>query len=230
MDYKSHLESLPSAASSVTLPEIPPLDVEALLEGLAPEPWLTAKLRQLATSPHGPDRVVAVGLCLRLYHPATAAAREAEISRLRAGMESLVKTRACEWLGRLSAEAVEYLEEVVRCREGDLLDVFDDVRRLTIDLTAESIDLVIVMFVSNRDDVESLAAALRLAKPGWQGLGGGLSDLDRQLTTPDAEWRRLFARALVSPEEIYLKERLKAVSWQEPEAWWGQLVLQTTTD
>jgi hypothetical protein len=104
------------------------------------------------------------------------------------------------------------------------------VRRLTIDLTAESIDLVIVMFVSNRDDVESLAAALRLAKPGWQGLGGGLSDLDRQLTTPDAEWRRLFARALVSPEEIYLKERLKAVSWQEPEAWWGQLVLQTTTD
>ena len=189
--------------------EYPDLDLDGI--GDQAEPWLMARAKVLAARVDGPP--VAVGLLLRLGHPATPEARARRLDRLRSGSPSPVRVWAIAWLEGLSDADLIDLEGRSRAAVLRLLDLLDDLTEAVSEGQGSSAALAAV---EERDALESIARVLTLVgraaelraalralddRCGVLGtsLGDALADADG-----DADW-------------------LGAVSWREPESWWGAL-------
>jgi hypothetical protein len=169
-------------------------------------PWLEQEFAALVKTKAPMAVVAGVGLVGRLWMP----------QRRPADAEALLA------LGGTSRRARTWyaaLEPATRARlEAGAIDaahiLHDDLKALPEALleTDDGARTMALGWVFRRDDLESLAFL-----GGTAALAAALAALDREALVHATVWSTLGA----FPES----ERLGAVSWQEPEAWWGALAL-----
>jgi len=174
--------------------------------------WLVAALRRRNASPLLYDRAVAVGLVARLAAPAEGRAGAVLEQLLAEGdgaapapVQVWAAARSPEELSELEEAAVEAanrlgrrLEAVVQAAESDAPDAAALARRLLL----------------GRDDLECALVVL-----GAAGAGAVLAESLAILDSAACEHLDL----LSDLPDVADDPRLRAVAWQEPLAWWGNL-------
>jgi len=208
----SRFEDLPLPSHARLLLTAP--DLDALASAALP-PWLTSRCRDVrGEREDGPAEVV--GLVLRLGHPESVEARREELDRLQSGRSSRRERWADEWLAAQDTGEVKLLERSARHNAGALFDLLEGVpATLTQDpasARSDAADLVL-----GCDRAASIIAVLERA-----GLSGDLERLLAQLNRACVVAGAALGEALQGSDALD-SEWLEAVSWQEPEAWWGTL-------
>jgi hypothetical protein len=180
-----------------------------MIRGFPCQGWLIAEARRLAASPSLVSCAAAAGLVGRLWSPPEAArVRDAVMPQLLAGDGPRARSRT--W-GRALGEAERAgIEGGGIVRALSLERELRPLRRLVAARLADAGDLAL-SWLHARDDLACVADVL----PECDALRGALADLDRAATALLSTW------SLVPG--LSRDERLRAVSWQDPEAWWGSL-------
>lgn len=197
-----------------TPPRSPRLDVDVLAQMLGDascEAWLRRQVEILGAVPSPADRVAAAGLLGRLWMPTTGAERALFAE---AGAEG-PGDRVRAWAERLERPMLEYVARTAARRAEELTAELGTLET-TARLRPGAVGKVAARVVHARDDLESISYVIRLA-------GGSRSEeLDSALRAFDdeaADHLSVFAFADGLAED----ERIRAVSWQDPNAWWGGL-------
>lgn len=169
------------------------------------EPWLDAHVRELLAGNDAMATVVAAGALLRLWSPQSAEGRAALSHRLRNGAADIVD-RARAWSSRV--DRWDEIEDAALLRAAALHEQLERLEE------AGGTAALAALAVRERDQLES-AAALLLAIDRGRELSAALAALDREA--------ELHLSALAAWSGAGADPHLDAVSWREPDAWWGRL-------
>jgi hypothetical protein len=184
---------------------LPAFEARVATGGEAPTGWLAAHIEALERSGAPLDRVAAAGALLRFWTPGEPTDEPA------AGPPQVVRgVRA--WARSVDEAGWAELESAAVARARGLADwlaSFTD--RLAEGAVSPS---EVVDAALTRDVLESVAVTMRLAARG--------EALREELEALDAKARGKLT-ALTDTVERVEDERLEAVAWSEPEAWWGAL-------
>jgi hypothetical protein len=156
--------------------------------------WLAEHVEALRTSPDALETVAAVGALVRFFTPA-------QVDDAGTGAPHVVRG-ARAWARSIDEECWAELEGAARERAARLAKALDE----------EALDGLALAL--ERDVLESVAVAMRLAGRGAR-IGEALHPIDREA--------RARLSALTEDAPSADDPRLRAVSWGEPEAWWGTL-------
>lgn len=194
-------------------PTIPPATLADVTGEFPPEPWLAGQawlvqgVAPLLASPSSIDRLIGLGRLARLSTPAPS--REA-LEVLRRSPDGTI-SRACRrWLdGAMTADAAAWAGVSAALSADALFDSLDD--WLDDWLDAPPDDLREMLPLAHwRDDLESVSLMLR-GTLGGEEIGATLRRLDDNVDR--------YQSVLVDLDLD--DDRLSAVSWVEPHAWWG---------
>ena len=160
------------------------------------EEWVIHHLFELRNSPSIVDQLAQFGAMMRFCRADEVINRFQFAYQLNDFVsDKLMKFTNCDEIERIA------------CRQADIQ--IDAIKIVSIDK-----DIALVMAL-NRDVLESTRVALRKVQPD-QGLDELLKLLDAE-----AEKRlQKLQNALIDEED----ERLRAVFWMEPDAWWGKVL------
>jgi hypothetical protein len=184
-----------------------------LLNGFSCQPWLLEKANQLYSSTPLHCRISAVGLIGRLWNPLRHGETAWIMDQLfakRPELETPTK-RAEQWAQTLPREARQRVELAAILAQDRLQGQLEKMMTGSLPLMTFKDSIKLVAF--ERDELESIA---------WVITASGESLLKEKLMKLDGGAVRLkFEQKLEAP---ITSDHLKAVFWQEPEAWWGSLV------
>jgi hypothetical protein len=174
-------------------------------------PDLEAEVRGLAESPALVDQASAAGLLGRLWEPTEDP--EGARTEIREGKPSPTQ-RVKDWALNLSPLAAEELAAQALDESNAL---YERLERLEAAITEDPkrAALAATAFILARDRLESLAFVVRSSGVP-STVPAALAQLDREVTA------RASMFAFLPPLE--LPAYLRAVAWQEPLNWWGELV------
>ncbi len=205
-------DELARAIDKIAIPDAPALEVpapEALLRGVETEAWLLDRARELCDAPGLMDRVASVGLVVRLG-PATAAQPKDLLDGLLSGELRGPISRAREWARGLDQEVLEEIERQVLQGVGALRQSLRTLESRVAE-GGETAALAARAVCHLRDELES--AAWVLGENDRSDLvGPALESVDEEA----AEHLSTLRLAADPADDL-----LSAVSWQEPDAWWG---------
>jgi hypothetical protein len=198
-----------SPAPALDLSSVHPSPVE-WLAGSACEPWLPKLAAELADSPWVVDRAAAAGAVARLWNPTDPAERLRALSAI----ADSPPTKARLWARSLDPAAAAEIERAAIYVADSFFDALTHLQEAAAEESATQ-GSIAADLVLRRDDLESVAFALGCAGEGG-ALRERLDELDREAVAhlselPCGDWAE--------------NERLLAVSWMEPTAWWGRLAL-----
>jgi hypothetical protein len=189
-------------------------DLDALVPAALPS-WLTTRCRSvLGVRDDGPAE--AVGLVLRLGQPESVEARREELDRLQSGRTGRRERWADDWLAAQDGGEVKRLERLARHHAGALFDFLEGLPA-TLSHDPAAARSAAEDIVLGCDRAASMAALLARA-----GLSGDLQRLLTQLDRGCVVAGAAFGDALRG-SDVLDSDWLEAVSWQEPDAWWGTL-------
>lgn len=194
-----------------TLASIPAPDIASFLGQAVAQQWLVELAMGMAQSPSPFQRAAAAGVLARLWSSPDKTGRLRTREWLSAGHADPTAA-AVRWVQDLGHERRELIESSA-LRELDALE-----RSLDglIDIALEDPDAANAIgrsWLHRRDDLQSVLFLLRRADAGG-ALARAVVKLDEHAARHQELWR-LF--------ELHADERLRAISWQEPDAWWGLL-------
>lgn len=213
---KSQPRAQPAQASAWTPadpPVVPIPDVRAWLALCPGEPWLRDASEQLASEEWDLARTAAAGLLARLWSPASHASPSERSRYLSPDFEGPA-WMAMEWFSALPPETRGSVERSALFEVGALQERLQEFEQVAMEDPDQAAALG-RSWLHRRDDLQSVLFLLRRSETGAV-LDEGLGGLDEQAARFPSFWALL---------ELEDDERLRAVSWQEPDAWWGQLVL-----
>jgi hypothetical protein len=191
--------------------------LETLLAGESAAPWLQAAFEAQVAMGTLFSRAAAAGLLGRLWTPPWSAGREAEgglpSSILAALAGKTPKAQVVSWFRDRGPTCYEPLAVQAIYRADDWLERLD---RLVARVAADPIRARPMAhgLLLERDDLQSVAWLLEQVGEAT-ALRAALERLDREASYRHSIW------SLVGG--FGDDARLSAVSWQEPEAWWGAL-------
>lgn len=203
----------PESWSPEPQPEVPIPNIRAFLGGHEAEAWLLETAERMAHASRPLSRIAAVGLIVRLWSPPSRKAREDVLEALRAGRDSPVD-HACRWFQQLPSQIHANIERTAIHESGALEERLPELEQVALK-DPELASKLGVSWLHRRDDLECVVVIMACAKAG--------ASLREELTTLDscaAQYQTLWQWF-----ELEDDERLNAVSWKEPGAWWGQLLL-----
>lgn len=187
--------------------DIPGLDV--LCGGAGAAAWIREEHARVARHPaDGFEALSVAGTVGRLWSPRGADVGPAEaLRRLMADDDPAAHAR--RWVVSLPEAVLRTAEELALVATSALADAIADAAETTPDEPDEALCLA-----EQRDQLESVRVALRWAGRGTS-LSAALERADRAAAVR-CTWFRYCAER-VAPSS----GRLRAVAWQEPNAWWG---------
>jgi hypothetical protein len=191
---------------------LPPIDLDALLDGIEVEPWLLTFVRRY-TQPLDPSQpgcfpvvcATAIGRLARLWSPADRSQIPAIIASLLDGQPGMT-LRCAAWARSLTASQSGFILRCALNHVDDLYDVLSCVLRG---------DDLINALAERRDDLESLLWVLR------QGQVEDADLLEHSLERFDEHAKA--RRATIESLEWRDDELLREVACSEPTQWWGHI-------
>lgn len=187
--------------------------IDAWLGDESAQPWLVEEAARLVASGHGLAPFAAAGLVARLWSPPPGEARRAALVRRLAGSDGPA-ARVRRWARGLARVALRSIE---RDALGEAADCARAIAALSVSSSERDLEgerELLAGVARRRDDLESVAFVLRAA--GWgEAIDRALAALDDIAAT---RLSTMMAIGLVEADE-----RLAAVAWQEPLAWWGAI-------
>ena len=182
---------------------------DELLADVSPANWLIERALVLHSSPALHDRVASVGLAARLG-AGTTESPKLVFEELVSGQRRSPTARALDWVRNLDTDVVDVVErqtlELADALESDLADLEGMVAE-----GGETARTAVRGVLYRRDDLESLAWVLTAADR-VAAVRPALEKVDREAAS------HLSAVDMAREDDDDL---LSAVSWQEPNAWWG---------
>lgn len=174
-------------------------------------PWMAEAIERLLVQPTPTDAAMAFGLVARLAPPTAGASIDALAAApptWRAGVD---------WLATQQPATIARIERDLLRRAATITDDLDRiVDDLAVEAPREQLEAVAVAWLHRRDDLES--AALLLDRLGrGEKVRAALAQVDAAV--------RAHGTALSEIGPLSDDERLAAVAWQEPDAWWGLFAL-----
>jgi hypothetical protein len=195
---------VPSAAIEVLAP-----DLGSLTGALGCPDWLDREFKAMAVAGASFGTAAAVGLVGRLWSASTPAANlKATPEIMRAGGPA---KRARQWFEKLPPRVRQALDESAKERAQDLLDQLPGLTAALAKDEGMARPLGLA-WLRRRDDLEAIAFLSRSSD-----LRQLLSSVDRAGVCENTLW------GVLGP--FGDDDRLRAVSWQEPESWWGNLAV-----
>ncbi|WP_147444776.1 hypothetical protein [Corallococcus sp. CA053C] len=194
-------------------PEIPAPDIDRLLGQTVVQTWLLKLAKEFAESRRPFKRVAAAGVLARLWSSPNKTSRERTQKWLSAGHMDPTAA-AVKWFQMLEADQQELIESSAIYEWHEIEKEFEDI----IELNQEDPDSIHEMaraWIHRRDDLQSVMFLLRRADIG-SAIARGLSKFDARA----AAYRELWSLI-----DLRDDERLCSVSWQEPDSWWGSIVV-----
>lgn len=213
---RSQLRTQPAQTSPWTLadpPAVPIPDIHAWLALCPGEPWLREASEQRSSEEWDLARIAAAGLLARLWSPASHSSPSERFRYLSPDFEGPARM-AMAWCSALPLETRESVERSALFEVGALQERLQELEQVAMENPEQASELG-RSWLFRRDDLQSVLFLLRRSGMGAV-LEEGLGALDEQAAGFPSFWALL---------ELEDDERLRAVSWQEPNAWWGQLVL-----
>jgi hypothetical protein len=198
--------------------EVPVPDIASWLAHQKTSPWLEQTATKMANSSRSLTRAAAAGLIARLWHLADRSSRNAIWDQLRSGHETPAN-KASTWFRSITKEARDSVEHSALL-EADILEKrLSRLEQMALDEPEEASKLGCA-WLHRRDDLECILFLLRRTNEGDE-LNKALTMLDAHASNYKSFWHWLEPRD---------DERLLAVSWREPHAWWGQVALDSIDD
>ena len=197
--------------SSVPHARLAPPSLADLPGAADQEAWLRDAVADKLASDRYADRVIGIGLIARLWTPVGSDEAERSLRALLDGEAATPAMAARRWAQDLDRETCEELGQHGIEAARSLRARLDGSGEAIAAAVAEAFVLGLVL---QRDDLESLATVLRFAGASSH-LDAALDQLDRSAVT--------HLTALSSVVGLGEDDRLRAVAWQEPDAWWGGL-------
>jgi len=189
-------------------------DVRAWCTGWPVESWLVDEAAKCAAAPAPAARFAAAGLVGRLWVAGrTGASREVAARLARA--EPSPSDRAAAWVASHPAPVLDQLARAASHEIAALEEALDAVASALAERHAWAGDLA-ASWLRRRDELACTAWTLA-GTEAERVLAPQLRALDRLAATRHTMWSSLPA--------IRGDRRLRAVSWIEPEAWWGSLAV-----
>lgn len=210
---RSPLDALSWPLPTPARPELPVPDLSGLTNLDEVEPWLASAVAAGCSSESSEARGAAVGLLLRLFHPASGEGVERRLARIKRGEVTVERRWAEAWAEGVSEAAWTALDDDAEVEVGRITDLVDGFTTLFCDHREGATAVGVALFTA-RDELQSLLHVLRLGGRG-EALASSLRALDREVGT------HLTALEAALQGATLDFDRLAAVSWQEPEAWWG---------
>ena len=203
-ELRAFLEAPVAAA-----PEAPDVPIAALLGGFPVEQWLEEAVRHYAGSPGLMSRLTAAGLLGRLWAPPAGSDRKELVARVLETGGPLRTARS--WFSSLPPET---RSAGVRLASGGCEALYARLVALehAISESVEDQGTRAAAWLHDRDDLECIAALVS-RESGEAVLITALEQLDQRCAAHHSLWAFI---------ELPASERLRAVAWQEPDAWWGK--------
>jgi hypothetical protein len=195
--------------------EVTPPGVDELAAGVALPGWLRNQARDLLEIAAPRARIAGVGLLLRLWTPDNAGAVRERLSHdllEGTGGPAPVVER---WAARVDPAVWPRVERAALEEVDRLIGDLDVLKSTLVDRPGIAAASALA-WIYRRDDLESIAAVLRLVASA-DLLHDALGRLDDAAAARHSIWS-------LCPRLD--DERLRAVYWQEPEAWWGGLAAE----
>lgn len=211
---RSHPRAQPERAATWTPaepPEVPVPEVGTWLERSPGDSWLLEASEQLADEAWNLARVAAAGLVARLWSPPIHASRSERAHYLSPDFEGPAHL-ATAWFSALPTDTRESVERSALFEVGALQERLQELEDVAME-DPEQAEVLGRSWLHRRDDLQGVLFLLKRAGTG-DVLEEGLRSLDAQASEFPSYWALL---------ELEGDERLRAVSWQEPDAWWGRL-------
>lgn len=193
-------------------PEIPAPDIDSFVGRTVVQPWLLLLAKNMASASRPFSRVAAAGILARLWSSPDKAAREQNKKWLNDG-HSDPTTAALDWFKGLGVESRELIEGSVIYEWKELESSFEELVQTALE-DPDAFEESGRKWLHRRDDLESVLFFLRRVDVG-SAISRGLAKFDKRV----AGYRELWSML-----ELHDDERLRAVSWQHPDDWWGALV------
>lgn len=198
---------------SDTPPEIPAPDIDSFVGQAVVQPWLLLLAKSMAGASRLFLRVAAAGVLARLWSSPNEASREQNKKCLNAGHLDPAAA-ALDWFKTLGAEGRELIEGAVLYEWKELESSFEELVQTALE-DPDAFEESGRAWLHRRDDIESVLFLLRRVDAGTAA-ARGLAKFDQRVAGYRELWRWVDVRD---------DERLRAVSWQYPDDWWGGLVV-----
>lgn len=182
------------------------------LEGATCQEWLLEELEWRIGSPYMFDQAVALGLVKRLWTPTNREERAGLIQGLLAGETESPPERIARWAVSLPQPSIDRLKRQAIDALDDLYDRLEAVHNAVASDLPKATQLLGKALLSRRDDLESVVGVLR-PSGNSEFLEAGLASFDKIAES------NLFTLGMI--EGLEGSDRLRAVAWQYPKAWWG---------
>lgn len=196
-------QSVPPAA-----PVLAPPELDALVSGIAVEPWLQQAFQLRITAATSFQRCAAVGLVARLWQPVPV---DLAVARALVLTGKGPRGVARQWGRGLNESERSALTASLLAEVKALSELLADLD-LMVAADEEQGAVALSGWLHRRDDAESVAWLLR-AGGELVAVDAALTALDRAAALHHSAW------SAAGPLE---DDRLRAVACQEPEQWWGQ--------
>lgn len=194
-------------------PEISAPDIDSFVGQAVVQPWLLLLTKSMASASKPFSRVAAAGVLARLWSSPGRAGREQNKKWLDGG--HLDPTAAAlGWFSKLGIESRELIESSAIYEWNELEKSFEQLVHTALE-DPDALDESGREWLHRRDDLEAVLFLLRRVDAGG-AIARSLADFDQHVTGYRELWRLLDVRD---------DARLRTVSWQHPEDWWGALVL-----
>lgn len=195
-------------------PDLPTPDIDTFIGQTAVQPWLRSLAKTLASSSRPFRRVAAAGVLARLWAAPDKAGREQNRKWLDAGNLNPTST-TLRWFSELGLERWESIESSALYEWHELENSFEELIETALE-DPDSLETCGRTWLHRRDDLESVLFLLLRVDAGT-ALARGIAKFDERASRHRELWRLMDLRD---------DERLRAVSWQHPGDWWGELVLE----
>ncbi|OJT25041.1 hypothetical protein BO221_11705 [Archangium sp. Cb G35] len=195
------------------IPDVPRPDIRALTAGGRLQNWLLTESEQMASAAWPLRRLCAAGLVARLWSPEDSQELRESLTRALTGSWGPRKATV-DWFRALE-QGVHHQVESSAMEEADELSQQLPTLQSHALVDPESATRQCLQWLLDRDDLECALFLLRCIETG-KSLEGKLAELDRHASEFESLWATL---------DVSENERLRAVAWQEPDAWWGQLAV-----
>ena len=208
-------EELKRLGAFVPQPPVPvaPPDMEALLQGAGEQGWLKAEVAWMVEAESTLLRASAAGLSARLWDTTAEGVTDELKERLMRGDGPTA--RAAAWFASLPEETRTRVRLDAMEEAAELADALPDLQELVIE-EPSSCTAPALSWLHQRDNLESV---LLLFSQG--GDAGRLAEILESLDRKAAEYHSIWSLIPGLDKD----PRLRAVAWQEPDCWWGGLIL-----
>lgn len=193
-----------AAFQPVPPPVMPPTNIMEVLGIEKVAPWMRDVIDEAEASGDAYRVCAAVGTIARLWTPRDGGLHPQSLASLLSDGRNPV-TRCRAWFTALPAKVIEHVHAIGSYSADG---IHDHCFKIATSGTRDELRALII----DRDDAESVSWMLRWTRFG-NNLAGYLGSVDRRL--PIESFRR------IAPDGFPADDRIGAVSWQEPEAWWG---------